>query len=836
MPKLYGNRYQCLECIGRGGMASVYLAFDVKLQRKVALKLMHKHMQDKSSLRKRFRQEARSVSNLKHPNILEIYDYSGDDVGELWIITEYVKGYDLNHFSTLFPHRLVHPLISACIIREIAKALNEAHRRDIIHRDIKASNIMITHEGKIKLMDFGIAKNLDANIDLTQTGSFVGSPCYMSPEQIKVDKIDARSDIYSLAILFFRLLTGKLPYDGDSTPAVIDKVMTSPVPLAKKTTKTVPSYLSYFVSKGMAKKPDDRHQNAKEVIDKLDKFLRLHQLRDSSLELELYFTKPKEFAQRVKTKIQAIRSIENDHRTNNHTNDLIKRYRQSNVNRDKSMVINSDDQNDIIEGITKVHKVTSSRIANNLKRNADSFEKRNKKTVKGTSELVKKNKNNKNKKNKPAPIKNQSPKNFTKDHSKKAKKFNEIEDKNHSKKTTKLKVSGKVSDNNHQSIKQNQKQKKPCSKDQSNTPKSSENKNLQKDHRSKIVDLHQPKTTDKKTKVLARNIIKPDPVNTAMELKIRSKVADHFKKTHPKKQPNKTLTTSSNLHPSYQYNYPKKSNKYSSRPVLKLAIAASIFIMLSLSFLVLKESQDFSSILFAKQFKVSQYKQDKPTYEKLEEDHKNREFNQSKFTVTNKPAKTDTSTAIKNPLASTTTTTKTSKSPTISSYPSVSSSSVSSIIHRPYQQRLPSGALSLYVTPPSNIYLDGKLLGNSVKVFKKPLYYKPGSYRLTIKKQGYNTYERNIVIRDRQILKLKPIILTKILYYSLAIQGSRGTVFSVKSTSGDYEKNLILSSSQYNLRLQRGEYLITAKKAGTVFKRKIKLPNIYGNMVVSLTF
>ena len=299
MAKIYENRYECLECIGRGGMASVFLAFDRKLQRQVALKVMHEHMQGKEALRQRFRQEVYSVSKLKHPNVLEIYDFSGEQVEDLWLVMEYIEGYDLNDYTSCFPHFQIHPLVASCIIREVAKALSEAHKHGIIHRDVKSSNIMVSYSGQIKLMDFGIAKNLIVDHELTQTGSFIGSPSYMPPEQVKGEAIDARADIYALSVLFFKLLTGRLPYEAEHSHQIMDKVLMAPVPKVQDFKRATPSFLSRFIYKGMAKDPRQRHQAVSSMVGTLDQYLRRHELGDSGIELELFFSSPKEFAKKV---------------------------------------------------------------------------------------------------------------------------------------------------------------------------------------------------------------------------------------------------------------------------------------------------------------------------------------------------------------------------------------------------------------------------------------------------------------------------------------------------------------------------------------------------------
>ena len=220
--KIFADRYQCLRLVGEGGMASVYLAMDIKLNREVAIKVMHDHMREKSELRSRFRKEAHAVSKLRHTNILgDIYDYSGNDSDELWIVTEFIDGLDLSKFVKKFKDKKLNPFIATCIVRELAKALVDAHRQGIIHRDIKPSNIMISKTGHVKLMDFGIAKDT-ALTDFTHVGTFMGSPSYMSPEQINGSSVDVRTDLYALCVLFYEIVTAELPFTGSNTHEIIN--------------------------------------------------------------------------------------------------------------------------------------------------------------------------------------------------------------------------------------------------------------------------------------------------------------------------------------------------------------------------------------------------------------------------------------------------------------------------------------------------------------------------------------------------------------------------------------------------------------------------------------
>lgn len=296
--RLFAKRYQTLRRIGEGGMAFVYLATDNTLNREVAIKVMHEHMQTRPELRHRFRQEARSVSKLKHSNILEIYDFSGDDSEQLWIVTEYIEGYDLSKFTKKYKDKKLNPFIALAMVREVAKALAAAHQQGIIHRDIKTSNVMISKNGHIKLMDFGIAKDIGLT-DFTNIGTFMGSPSYMSPEQIRGERVDARSDLYGLAVLFYELVTGELPFTGKTTHEIISKVLQRSPLHPKEIDQGIPVFISEFIIKGLEKLPQNRHQSAESIVSLLDNYLRQYGLGDSRAELEKLFSKPKVYQKKL---------------------------------------------------------------------------------------------------------------------------------------------------------------------------------------------------------------------------------------------------------------------------------------------------------------------------------------------------------------------------------------------------------------------------------------------------------------------------------------------------------------------------------------------------------
>src|SRR5690606_30960548 len=206
------DKYQLLEEVGHGGMAVVYRAHDSVLQREVAVKVLHAHLADREESKLRLQREAIAVAKLRHDNILEIFDYSGPQAPDSYIVTEFIHGPTLREWidDSLDPR----PAVAALIIHRLCLALGHAHRSGIIHRDIKPENVMIrVDDGCLKLMDFGIAQLLD-NQKLTMTGQLIGSPAYMAPELISGRPLDARTDLFSLGIILYQLATGELPFTG----------------------------------------------------------------------------------------------------------------------------------------------------------------------------------------------------------------------------------------------------------------------------------------------------------------------------------------------------------------------------------------------------------------------------------------------------------------------------------------------------------------------------------------------------------------------------------------------------------------------------------------------
>jgi serine/threonine protein kinase len=221
--------YQIVAPLGEGGMAAVYKAYQPGMERYVALKVLPQQLAKDPQFVGRFKQEAKVLANLQHPHILPVFDY-GESDGYTYIVMPLVKSGTLDDLMVGKPLPLeqVNRIIS-----QVGDALDYAHTQGLIHRDIKPSNILVDERGNCLLTDFGIAKIFEGTARFTQTGGIIGTPAYMSPEQGKGDKVDARSDIYSLGIVLYEMVTGRVPFDAETPIAIVFKHIQDPLPLAR---------------------------------------------------------------------------------------------------------------------------------------------------------------------------------------------------------------------------------------------------------------------------------------------------------------------------------------------------------------------------------------------------------------------------------------------------------------------------------------------------------------------------------------------------------------------------------------------------------------------------
>lgn len=264
---ILGGRYELLEKVGEGGMSEVYKAKCNKLNRFVAVKILKKQFADNEDIAQKFKREATAIANLSDANIVNVLDVgTQDDID--YIVMEYISGKTLKDLINYSGKLNYNTAIKIAL--QIAKALDCAHRNNIIHRDIKPQNILVTEAGEVKVTDFGIAKSTDSQT-ITNTTSIIGSAHYLSPEQAKGTYIDFRSDIYSFGIVLYEMLTGKLPFEGDSPVTVALKhLQEEPVP-PKNINSAIPDSLNKLILKAIQKEPIKRYQNAKEIIQDLQK-------------------------------------------------------------------------------------------------------------------------------------------------------------------------------------------------------------------------------------------------------------------------------------------------------------------------------------------------------------------------------------------------------------------------------------------------------------------------------------------------------------------------------------------------------------------------------------
>jgi eukaryotic-like serine/threonine-protein kinase len=259
------GRYRIIDRVGSGGMADVYCAEDTQLGRKVALKLLYRRFAEDSEFVERFRREASSAAGLQHPNVVQVFD-RGEWDGTYYIAMEFLEGRNLK--QVVRDHGALEPAAAVDIVLQILKAARFAHRRGIVHRDIKPHNVIVDDEGRAKVTDFGIARA--GASDMTETGSIMGTAQYLSPEQAQGRPVDARSDLYSIGIVLYELLTGALPFDAESPVTIaLKQVSEDPVPPAQLNPR-VPPALDAVVMRALRKDPAERHQSADELIAALE--------------------------------------------------------------------------------------------------------------------------------------------------------------------------------------------------------------------------------------------------------------------------------------------------------------------------------------------------------------------------------------------------------------------------------------------------------------------------------------------------------------------------------------------------------------------------------------
>ncbi|HSC86251.1 MAG TPA: protein kinase [Polyangiaceae bacterium] len=303
-------KYDILGEIGHGGMATVYRARDRRLGRDVALKVIHRHLRENEEVGRRFQAEALAVAKVKHPNIVEVYDVSGDDDDERYLVTELIEGITLRELLTR--HAPLPAEIAACIAREVARALAQAHRHGVVHRDVKPENVLLAlspqaesdkrdssgelAEARVKLTDFGIAKLLDAQ-GVTSTGQVLGSPAHMAPEQIEGGDVDARSDVFGVGVLLYEMLTGNLPFEGKNPAQVLRRVLEGTFVQAERARAQVGARYSAIAGRALAHQPADRYQTATQLAEALEAELASLGATDIRAEVARFLDSPTSYLQ-----------------------------------------------------------------------------------------------------------------------------------------------------------------------------------------------------------------------------------------------------------------------------------------------------------------------------------------------------------------------------------------------------------------------------------------------------------------------------------------------------------------------------------------------------------
>jgi serine/threonine protein kinase len=269
------GKYRIVEQVGSGGMASVFKAYQPGLDRFVAIKLMHTFLVGEEEFLERFQREARSVARLRHPNIVQVYDFDIDS-SRYYMVMEFLEGPSLkNRMADLQEQGAWLELDEAVqIVRDVGEALDYAHGREMVHRDVKPANIMLSDNGGAILTDFGIVKMLGGTTHVTVTGAMVGTPAYMAPEQTTGDESDARADIYSLGVVLYQLVTGRVPFTAETPMALMLQHITAPLPTPRSVNPDLPEGVEHVILKALAKNPDERYQTVREMLTQLDRAMR----------------------------------------------------------------------------------------------------------------------------------------------------------------------------------------------------------------------------------------------------------------------------------------------------------------------------------------------------------------------------------------------------------------------------------------------------------------------------------------------------------------------------------------------------------------------------------
>jgi tRNA A-37 threonylcarbamoyl transferase component Bud32 len=296
------DKYELLEKVGQGGMAIVYRGLDTTLRRQVAVKVLHRHLADHKEARDRFEREAQAVAKLRHENILEIFDFSGVESEDSYIVTEFIDGQTLKQFIS--EHQIRFPEIGAMITVQVCRALSHAHSLGVLHRDVKPENIMIRNDGVVKLTDFGIAQMLDHH-RLTVTGQLLGSPAYMAPEHVEGGKLDFRTDVFAAGVVLYQLTTGELPFRGKNAHEILKRIAECSFTDPRQMNPLIGNELGGIIRKALAHDKDARYADVSQMVAAIEGYLSGSGLATPRDEVARFFNAPVSYEMALRPRLVA---------------------------------------------------------------------------------------------------------------------------------------------------------------------------------------------------------------------------------------------------------------------------------------------------------------------------------------------------------------------------------------------------------------------------------------------------------------------------------------------------------------------------------------------------
>ncbi|KFE70616.1 serine/threonine-protein kinase [Hyalangium minutum] len=305
------GRYRILEQLGSGGMSVVYKGLDTALDREVAVKVLHPHLAGRDESRRRLAREAKAVARLHHPNILEVFDFSAADAQNAYIVTEYIRGRTLRQY--LDEGGIDPPEIAAMIIHELAAALAHAHEEGVIHRDLKPENVMVREDGVLKLMDFGIAKLLETEERMTVTGTLVGSPAHMAPEIIEGLEAGPEADVFSLGIMLYAFVTGRLPFTASNTTATLKRILDGTYEDPRRRVASLSDELAEIIARCLQRDRHHRYPSAGGLRDALADYLTGLGFPRVNEELASFFADPPSYKKAARQRIVTVLLERSEH-------------------------------------------------------------------------------------------------------------------------------------------------------------------------------------------------------------------------------------------------------------------------------------------------------------------------------------------------------------------------------------------------------------------------------------------------------------------------------------------------------------------------------------------